>query len=72
MILFLFQKPDEHIPQVLTVPEHSNPGISVGTVIPAVDLDEGDNAIVYYCIVGELTQDLDCFERKKTVQFVSF
>ena len=54
------------------MPEHSDPGTSVGAVIPAIDLDEGDNAIVYYCIVGEFTLDSGCFEKRKIIIFFSF
>jgi len=39
--------------QVLSVPEHSQPGTVVGNVTGAVDADEGSNAIVYYFIAGE-------------------
>uniref|UniRef100_A0A8C5FTC8 Cadherin domain-containing protein n=1 Tax=Gadus morhua TaxID=8049 RepID=A0A8C5FTC8_GADMO len=38
--------------QVLTVPEHSDPGTMVGNVTGAVDADEGSNAVVYYFIAG--------------------
>ncbi|XP_072050702.1 cadherin-23-like [Amphiura filiformis] len=43
--------PQEPTPQDLEVEEHSNSSTLVGAVIPAVDLDLGDNAVIYYCIV---------------------
>ncbi|XP_062467638.1 cadherin-23 isoform X9 [Pezoporus occidentalis] len=48
----LFLRPPKDSPQyqVLSVPEHSQPGTVVGNVTGAVDADEGSNAIVYYFI----------------------
>uniref|UniRef100_A0A4W3GSP8 Cadherin-23 n=1 Tax=Callorhinchus milii TaxID=7868 RepID=A0A4W3GSP8_CALMI len=38
--------------QLLSVPEHSRPGVIVGNVTGAVDADEGPNAVVYYFIAA--------------------
>ncbi|XP_030344443.1 cadherin-23 isoform X2 [Strigops habroptila] len=48
----VFLRPPRDSPQyqVLSVPEHSQPGTVVGNVTGAVDADEGSNAIVYYFI----------------------
>ncbi|XP_075279271.1 cadherin-23 isoform X3 [Opisthocomus hoazin] len=50
----IFLRPPRDSPQyqVLSVPEHSQPGTVVGNVTGAVDADEGSNAIVYYFIAA--------------------
>ncbi|KFQ25395.1 Cadherin-23, partial [Merops nubicus] len=50
----IFLRPPKDSPQyqVLSVPEHSEPGTLVGNVTGAVDADEGSNAIVYYFIAA--------------------
>ncbi|NXN93926.1 CAD23 protein, partial [Rhinopomastus cyanomelas] len=50
----IFIRPPRDSPQyqVLSVPEHSQPGTVVGNVTGAVDADEGSNAIVYYFIAA--------------------
>ncbi|NWU98686.1 CAD23 protein, partial [Upupa epops] len=50
----VFIRPPRDSPQyqVLSVPEHSQPGTVVGNVTGAVDADEGSNAIVYYFIAA--------------------
>ncbi|XP_027714227.1 cadherin-23 isoform X5 [Vombatus ursinus] len=50
----IFVRPPKGSPQyqLLSVPEHSQPGTLVGNVTGAVDADEGPNAIVYYFIAA--------------------
>ncbi|KAG9344450.1 hypothetical protein JZ751_011120 [Albula glossodonta] len=43
--------------QMLSVPEHSDPGTVVGNVTGAVDADEGSNAVVYYFIAAGDTEN---------------
>ncbi|XP_044516180.1 cadherin-23 [Gracilinanus agilis] len=50
----IFVRPPKGSPQyqLLSVPEHSQPGTLVGNITGAVDADEGPNAIVYYFIAA--------------------